>query len=157
MLNKRTIEQAQKYCKDDIKEIEGYNKAITSDKRYCCHHKNGINVSQKELIEKGLYYNRPASELIFLSISEHIRLHNKGKHYTEETKKKMSNSLKGKFIGEKNGMYGKGYLIAGENHPMAKQCTINGTTYRCIKDAHKALYPNMAPSTFYRKYRENKL
>lgn len=56
-------------------------------------------------------------------------------HHTEETKKKMSEtskrnwedpkyrekasaSLKGLLVGEKNGMWGKGYLIAGEKHPM---------------------------------------
>ena len=47
-----------------------------------------------------MYCNRPSSELIFLTISEHQILHNKGKHRSEETKKKMSEAQKGKNISE---------------------------------------------------------
>lgn len=144
MLSERQINGVKKFCKDNIKEIEGYNEAITSDKRYCCHHKLGINVSYKELIEKGLYYDRPACELIFLSISEHTRLHKQ--NLREETKQKLS--------GENNGMYGKGYLLTGGKNGNAKRCTINGITYGSLGEAHKALYPNIPYGTF--QYRYNK-
>lgn len=84
-----------KYCKESITAIENYEKAINSDVLYHLHHKNEIllNVSKDELIKMGLYYNRPANELVFLTPSEHISLHNSG---------------------EKNGMYGKS--ISGEQH-----------------------------------------
>jgi hypothetical protein len=43
-----------------------------------------------------LYFNRPASELIFLTKAEHTRLHSKGKKLSEETKRKLSEAHKGK-------------------------------------------------------------
>ncbi len=83
------------YCKDDISLIENYDKAINSNETYDCHHKLEIelNMSPNELKEKDLYFQRPASELIFLTKSEHISLHRRGKSYgpcSEETKQKIS-------------------------------------------------------------------
>ena len=34
-----------------------------------------VNSTKQDLIDWGIYYNRPASELIFLTGSEHIKLH----------------------------------------------------------------------------------
>ena len=48
------------------------------------------------LINNDLYYSRPASELIFLTRSEHTALHKEGKQHSEETRKKISESNKGK-------------------------------------------------------------
>lgn len=111
------------YCKDDISLIENYDLAVNSDKKFDCHHRNeimddGTLHSIKWLKDNDLYYNRPANELIFLSHSEHISLHKKiehngknnpfyDKHHSEETRKKISESLKGKLAREKNPMYGK--------------------------------------------------
>lgn len=121
MINKK------QYCCEDISLIENYNEAINSDEMYDCHNRNEIilNKSADELIEIGLYYNRQACELIFLSHSAHTSLHRngkhmsetskakisqnnarfwKGKHRSEETKKKLSDSLKGRpsqFKGKK--------------------------------------------------------
>ena len=69
-----------KYCCEDISKIENYESALSSNEVWHCHHKLEIdmNLSRKELIENNLYYNRPASELIFLPMSEHIKLHNTG-------------------------------------------------------------------------------
>lgn len=174
MLNSRTIAQAKRYCKSDIKEIEGYNEAVNSDKRYCCHHRNGLNVSREDLIEKGLYYDRPASELIFLEFGEHSRLHNKGKigenspmygkHHTEETKKKQSDALKNRYFSDEHrrkisdSMKGKnkGKFTGAKNHK-AKRCTINGTAYGCLKDAYEDIKPAYSYSNFIIKYRNNKL
>lgn len=89
MISKRT---PKLYCCEDISLIENYNEAINSDEPYDCHHKNEIilNKTANELIELGLYYNRPANELIFLSCSEHHRLHQTGKHLEESAKIKIS-------------------------------------------------------------------
>lgn len=70
----------KKYCCEDISDIENYDKAIAdTTKVWECHHKFEtmclFPVSVKKLKEQGLYYNRPASELIFLTKSEHLKLH----------------------------------------------------------------------------------
>lgn len=92
------FKQANKFCKEDLSLIENYEAALNSDIMYVCHHKNGIilNKNRKELKELDLYYSRPANELMFLTHSEHITLHRKGKRHTEESKQKMSGSLKGR-------------------------------------------------------------
>ena len=92
----------EKYCKD-YKNIENYEKAKADNfKGWCCHHRKEAELSRKELIALGMYWHRPASELIFLTESEHKSLHYKGntyslgKHLSEETKKKLSEARKGK-------------------------------------------------------------
>ena len=108
MINEK---RAIKYCKDDISLIENYDKAIADKTQiWHCHHRRETIFSRKDLIEIGEYYNRPACELIFLTPTDHHRLHNlgkpslmKGKHHSAETHKKMSESNKG----ENNPMFGK--------------------------------------------------
>ncbi len=105
------------YCRTP-ELIENYDKAIAdTTQTYDCHHrlethnldgeKRLVDISRTELIDLGVYYNRPPEELIFLTQSEHQRLHNvgkpshiKGKHHSEETKKKMSESHKWKHLTE---------------------------------------------------------
>lgn len=75
MINMKTV---QRYCSDDISEIENYQQAIDSDEMWSCHHRletDGEYITQAELIRRNLYYSRPASELIFLKDSEHKALH----------------------------------------------------------------------------------
>lgn len=68
----------KEYCNEDISLIENYEEALNSNEVYDCHHKlellNGYR-SKESLIDDGLYYNRPANELIFLKHSEHTKLH----------------------------------------------------------------------------------
>lgn len=75
-----------KLCKDNITEIEGFYEAVSDrSESYDCHHRlethdefgnlRNTLISSVELIEQDLYYNRPASELIFLRKSEHSALH----------------------------------------------------------------------------------
>lgn len=86
----------ERYCKD-YENIENYEKAKKDEfKNWVCHHIKGENISRRKLKALGLYYNRPAEELIFLTESEHNSLHSKGKMYSEEAKKKMSEAHKGK-------------------------------------------------------------
>ena len=70
---------AKLYCCEDISLIENYQEALESNEIYDVHHKletsEGVYISKDELIESNLYYNRPASELIFLLHSEHTKLH----------------------------------------------------------------------------------
>ena len=83
--------RAIKYCKNDISLIENYDKAIADTTQvWHCHHRRETIYSRSGLIEIGEYYNRPACELIFLTKSEHMRLHNLGKNVSAETRKKIS-------------------------------------------------------------------
>ena len=96
--------------------IENYDKAVNDTTQvWQCHHRlethnsDGerrlVDISSAELIALGMYFDRPSEELIFLTSAEHKSLHQKGKpgtftgkHHSEETKKKMSESNKGKHI-----------------------------------------------------------
>lgn len=103
------LNRAKKYCKDYTK-IENYEKAMAdTTQTWNCHHRlefmpfRGKQVSKKYLIEQGMYFNQPAEALIFLTSSEHKKLHAKGannplygKHFSDESKAKMSASHKGK-------------------------------------------------------------
>lgn len=110
MINVKNI---KRFCKEDISNIENYDKAINdSTKMWECHHRNEIKVlpsgitvirSRQELKENNRYYNCPANELIFLTKEEHNRLHckynpiHKGISHSEETRSKMSESRESIF------------------------------------------------------------
>ena len=125
------------YCKN-YQDIENYEKALADNfKNWEVHHRlethnsDGerrlVDITADELKALDMYYNRPADELIFLTIYEHSRLHMKGKHLSEETRKKISSAQKGRpawnkgkkmseefcrknsesHKGEKNSFYGK--------------------------------------------------
>ena len=80
------------YCKEEPDLIENFEKAKSDNfKGWICHHRmethrrNGklraTCISRQDLIDWDLYYHRPASELIFLTNSDHTKLHNTtGKH-----------------------------------------------------------------------------
>ena len=124
------------YCKD-YENIENYEKALADNfKGWEVHHRletrnsDGerrlVDITADELKVLDMYYNRPADELIFMTIYEHSRLHMKGKHLSEETRKKIGSASKGNkyalgykhseeaknkiseaMKGEKNPFYGK--------------------------------------------------
>ena len=124
------------YCKN-YQDIENYEKALADNfKNWEVHHRlethnsDGerrlVDITRDELKALDMYYNRPADELIFLTIYEHSRLHMKGKHLSEETRKKIGSASKGNkyalgykhseeaknkiseaMKGEKNPFYGK--------------------------------------------------
>ena len=79
----------QEFCCEDVSLIENYDKAIADSERWDCHHRleiqNNKTISKDELIQNNLYFNRPASELIFLTVSEHAKLH--GYHRTQKNQK----------------------------------------------------------------------
>ena len=109
--------QSRKFCRDDISKIENYEKAINDKTQtWHLHHRLELTLdgefalSPKQLKMHDMYYNRPYYELIFLTPSEHRRLHTEGKnhplfgkHIPYETRKKMSEAQKG----EKNHFFGK--------------------------------------------------
>lgn len=100
----------KRFCKEDISKIENYDKAINdTTQMWHCHHRDAVKVlpsgmtivrSKQELIENGQYYNCPANELIFLTKSEHRRLHNLNR--SESTKIKMSEAQKGRVLSKES-------------------------------------------------------
>lgn len=108
------------YCKE-YWNIENYELAKADNfKGWVCHHRNEIGsdgemlYSSKQLIEMNLYYDRPSDELIFLTTSDHARMHNRTKVYKEimskakkghevskETRNKLRKSHKGLWKGMK--------------------------------------------------------
>lgn len=148
MINER---YAHQFCRDDISKIENYEEAVNDKTQtWHCHHRLELTLdgefalSRDDLKLHDMYFNRPYYELIFLTPAEHRRIHakvqlrtedanlkisisNKGKKASAETRRKMSESRKGKPTwnkgkhhskesikkmseskkGEKNSMYGK--------------------------------------------------
>ena len=92
-----STKKLEKYC-TDYKNIENYEDAVRSPLIYDLHHRLEISEmqSRSDLKFLHLYFHRPAEELIFLEHGEHVRLHREGKHLSEETRQKMSESKKGK-------------------------------------------------------------
>ena len=102
MINEK---KAKIFCKEDISKIKNYDKAIADTTQvWHCHHMTETwwNCSKQELIDNECYYNRKACELIFLTPAEHHKLHNKGKHLSDETRRKLSEANKGKKLSEEH-------------------------------------------------------
>ena len=96
-------EEVKRYCNGDISTIENYDLAMNDECQiWHCHHRAEIlpcgNFSRDTLIDFELYYHRPSSELIFLTQSEHITLHNRCKTMSEETRSRMSEAKIGKKL-----------------------------------------------------------
>ena len=98
---------AKKFCCEDLSLIENYELAINdTTQTWDCHHRGEIlpcgRFSIDDLKKFELYFNRPASELIFLTHSEHRRLHLKGVPLSEDHKKAISDAKKGVPLSEAN-------------------------------------------------------
>ena len=143
---------ARKYCRDDLSKIENYDKAISdTTQTWDLHHRLELTLdgepalTHNQLKMHDMYYNRPYYELIFLTPSEHRRLHKKGenhplfgKHRSEETRRKMSESHKG----EKNPFYGKHHSEEtrrkiSESHKGKKRAPFSEEHRRKISEALK--------------------
>ena len=112
---------AKEYCSEDIRMIENYENAITdTTQTWCIHHRNEIDMhkSKHELIQLGLYYARPASELIFLSQNEHISLHNTGKRLSDEHKAKISKTTKATYESPEVRAKCASYGFKGKHHSL---------------------------------------
>lgn len=74
------------YCKE-YWLIENYDKALADNfNGWHCHHRlelhpdGSIRFTRDGLINADLYVNRPPQELIFLTSSEHSKLHGRNRH-----------------------------------------------------------------------------
>lgn len=105
----------RQFCSEPIENIENYQDAVNdSEHMWECHHRLEIQGqfrnSVKLLKRCGMYYHRPASELVFLRHDVHRSLHHKGKvgvripssrkgkHLSEDTRRKLSESLTGRTL-----------------------------------------------------------
>ena len=79
----RLLEHVKGYCSEPLENIENYKLAEKDNFiGWVCHHRfecietgGTENMTMEDLIENGLYYHRPASELVFMTLSEHSSLH----------------------------------------------------------------------------------
>ena len=99
------IQNVKSYCCEDLSLIENYELAINdTTQTWECHHRGeilpGERFSANDLKKFGLYYNRPAAELIFLTPTAHRQLHHKGVPLSEEPKKALSDAKKGVPLSE---------------------------------------------------------
>lgn len=95
------VKRAKRFCKDDISKIQNYDKAIAdTTQTWHCHHRLELTLDgefahkKEDLIRMDMYYKRPYFELIFLTKSEHRRLHST--NISDATRQKMSEAKKDK-------------------------------------------------------------
>ena len=147
------------FCCDDISLIENYDKAINdSNQTWHCHHRleTDLCLTRLDLIKMNKYYGVPASELIFLTKSEHSALHGKYRVYSIESKQKMSDSHKGKVNSietrQKISDSLKGYKWSEESRKKLSE-TNKGTNHRGsgwklteeTKNKHRMLHLGKTP------------
>ena len=73
---------AKRFCSEEISLIENYHEAIADEERtWEIHHRRECDsegrtlFTKKQLIDMGLYFKRPASELVFVTRSMHKKRH----------------------------------------------------------------------------------
>ena len=144
MINEKS---ANTSCRDNISLNENYDKAINDKTQtWDCHHRKESQYSADELVDIGEYYGVLASDLIFITHSDHSKLHNKlqdyhngnsnpmfGKHHSEEAKKKMSLRHKGRDT------WMKGKHHSEDAKKKMSECHI-GKHYPKLSEAKKGLH-----------------
>lgn len=152
-----STDKTKRYCSEPLENVENYDKAVADTKNiWHCHHRAETlpcgSYSVHELKQFGLYWNRPASELVFLPASEHQTLHRKhlsrtarinqrnarigennsfwGRKHSVESKKKMSLAHKGHKGGSPKGYK---WFNNGVISVLAKECPCGFVRGRKIK------------------------
>lgn len=86
------LQTVKKFCNGNISDIENYDLAIKdTEKCWHCHHRmeiqpDGVRLKRKWMIEHGIYFNVDPVMLIFLTESEHRRIHMAGREITERAR-----------------------------------------------------------------------
>ena len=133
----KDLKRYERICCDDITTIENYNKMINDNSNnWVLHHKLEIdlNKTRKELIEMNLYYNRPASELIFVTRSEHNIIHYKNKPRTEEQKLYIKQKTKEAMWKPEIRKKHLANCLRGEDNPMYGKSPLDSMTEDAIKE-----------------------
>lgn len=136
------ISNCRLYC-IDIENVENYDKVIAyPELNWVLHHRkeieNGHTVyTHKQLLLLKLYYHRPSNELIFLTSSEHKKLHMN----TIEEKNKQRLSHVGKKHGPFTKEHSKNKSLAqtGRKNPAHLNSPWNKIYKMTIKEAAELL------------------
>ena len=132
------IKKVKRFCKDYTK-IENYEDAVKdTTQTWHCHHILGEILTREQLKDHDFYYDVPPCMLKFVTKAEHTRLHTKGKKASEETRRKISEAVKG----EKHPLYGKHIseetrLKMSESHKGKKRVPFSDETLRKMSEAAK--------------------
>ena len=142
-----------RFCSESIENIENYHQAVWDTQLWDCHHRleidnDGTRHSKEELVSRGLYWDRPASELIFLRHDVHTSLHQTGNKHccgrklSDETRRKMGESWKGKHLSEEHrrkiAEASRGKSRNKGNTPWSKGKRFSLETRRKMAEAQKA-------------------
>jgi hypothetical protein len=132
------------FCRN-FEKIENYEKAMSDTTQvWHCHHRlethnsdgerRFLDITSKELIALDMYYDRPPEEFIFLTESEHRKLHkpSKGKKFSEEQRKRVSESHKGQIPWNK----GKS-LPSHPGYTKGKHWELSDESKKRISESHK--------------------
>ena len=75
------VDKVENYALAEKDNFEGWHRHHKLE----THNSDGelrlVPITQNELIALGMYYERPAKELVWLRIGEHMSLHNKFRSY----------------------------------------------------------------------------
>ena len=123
----------RRYCSEDLSRIENYDKAVADTKHvWDCHHRAEILpcgvFTPKQLQKHGLYWHRPASELIFLRHDEHTMLHNGHKPVFREKCEVVMTRVSDGFTQTFPSQMDAVRWLRGNGFPKAAQCNIS---YAC--------------------------
>ena len=98
---------SRRFCRDSIDRIENYDRAVEDkSKTWVLHHRLELTIdgqfalSRNDLIRMGMYYHRPAFELIFLDKSQHMRMHMRALNPNRLASVRYKKSIK--MMGNKN-------------------------------------------------------
>ena len=130
-----SIEKVKKFCKDYTK-IENYEAAVKdTSQTWVCHHILGEILTREQLLNHDFYYDIPPCMLKFVTRGEHNRLHNAGKHHSEEHRRKISESHKGRTFSEEHRRK-ISEANKGRTSPR-KGVTLSEETRRKMSEAHQ--------------------
>lgn len=98
---------SRRFCRDAINCVENYEKAVNDkSKTWVLHHRLELTIdglfalSRDDLKRMGMYYHRPAFELIFLDKSQHMRMHMRALNPNRLASVRYKKSIK--MMGNKN-------------------------------------------------------
>ena len=126
------LEFVKKCCKD-YTLIANYDEAIAdTTQTWICHHILGEILTREQLRDHDFYYNVPPCMLKFVTLSEHMRIHNKDKVVSDCTKRKIADSMK-----YKTNFKGHRHTADTKQKISASRKNISDDTRKKLAESHK--------------------